>query len=99
MEREGRFTVAIFVGRMSLWAGGSRMACEKMHITWADFGPFLGRLRRRRGLSQERVAALLGCHRITVWRIERGETRPSILFLRSVERITGLAEHEARWVA
>lgn len=64
-------------------------------ITWEDFGPWLGRLRRRRGLSQERLAALLGCHRITVWRMEKGEERPGILLLRGIERVAGLAEHEA----
>lgn len=54
---------------------------------------------RRAHLSQERLAALLGCHRITVWRMEKGEERPGILFLRGIERVAGLAEREAHLLA
>lgn len=75
---------------------------EQRTVTWEEFGLFLRRLRRRRGLSQERLAALLGCHRITVWRMEKGDERPSVLFLRGIERvarIAGLAEHEAHLLA
>jgi transcriptional regulator with XRE-family HTH domain len=71
---------------------------QRSSITWEDFGPFLCRLRRRRGLSQERLAALLGCHRLTVWRIEHGE-RPSRLVLRAIGRVDALTAHEARVLA
>lgn len=71
---------------------------EQRTVTWEDFGPFLRRLRRRRGLSQERFAELLGCHRITVWRIEKGQECPSLLVLRGIERVIGLGEGEERWL-
>ncbi len=53
-------------------------------ISWRDFGPFLQRLRRRRGLSQETLANRLGCHRTYVWRLEHGRNHPSRLLLHSL---------------
>lgn len=70
---------------------------EQRTITWEDFGPWLSRLRRRRGLSQERLAALLGGDRITIWRIENGG-RPSMLVLRDIERTAKLSARETRWL-
>ena len=71
---------------------------EPRAITWDDFGPWLSRLRRRRGLSQQRLAAQLGCDRITIWRYENGK-RPSKLMLRDIERVAKLSVREARWLA
>lgn len=71
----------------------------KRTITWQDFGPFLSRLRRRRSLSQERLAALLDRHRITIWRLENGVEHPSAITLRDLARIEGLTEGEAHWLA
>lgn len=63
-------------------------------VSWDDFGPFLVSQRRRRGLSQDRLAAVLGCHRTTIWRVEKGKERPTLLFLRGIERVGTLAERE-----
>ena len=60
------------------------MASTTKRLTWKDFGPWLGVLRRRRGHSQQRLAEMLGCDRVTVWRIETGKTRPSRLFLHNL---------------
>ncbi len=51
-------------------------------ITRKDFGPFLRRLRTRQGLSQEKLAEMMGCSRIHIWRLEQGERYPSRVFLR-----------------
>lgn len=54
------------------------------HHTWQDFGDFLRRLRTRRGISQEKLAEQLKYGRIHIWRLEKGERRPSRRFLRSL---------------
>jgi transcriptional regulator with XRE-family HTH domain len=56
-------------------------------ISWRDFGPFLQRLRRRRGISQETLAERLACHRTHIWRLEHGRHHPSRMFLRSLELV------------
>jgi DNA-binding XRE family transcriptional regulator len=53
-------------------------------ITWRDFGNLLQRIRSRQGLSQERLAHLLGCHRTYLWRLEHGRNRPSSIFLHAL---------------
>lgn len=75
------------------------MISKRRRITWADFGSFLSQLRRRRGLSQERLAALLGFHCITIWRVEQGKERPTIHLLRGIERMADLTRHEMHWLA
>ena len=55
-------------------------------ISWRDFGPFLQRLRRRRGISQETLAERLACHRTHIWRLEHGRHHPSRIFLHSLEK-------------
>lgn len=54
-----------------------------------------GRVRRRRGISQERMAEMLGCHRISIWRLEHGLRYPSSLFLRNLGLSYPLTESEA----
>lgn len=54
-------------------------------VSWRDFGPFLQRLRRRRGISQETLAERLACHRTHIWRLEHGRHHPSRMFLRALE--------------
>lgn len=56
-------------------------------VSWRDFGPFLKRLRMRRGISQETLAERLACHRTHIWRLEHGRHHPSRMFLRSLELI------------
>ena len=64
-------------------------------VTWQDFGKFLQHVRRRRGISQERLALLLGCHRTHIWRLEHGKNRPSNVFLHCLKGACPLMEHEA----
>jgi transcriptional regulator with XRE-family HTH domain len=56
-------------------------------ITRKDFGPFLRRLRTRQGLSQEKLAEIMGCNRIHIWRLEHGERHPSRVFLKSLSNL------------
>jgi transcriptional regulator with XRE-family HTH domain len=53
-------------------------------VTWEDFGPCLRQLRTRHGLSQERLALQLGCHRIHIYRLEHGARHPSRVLLRAL---------------
>lgn len=62
------------------------MATPQQRIRWQDFGIFLGRLRQNRGLSQQRFADAIGCNRITIWKLEKGQYRPSQLFLHNLAR-------------
>lgn len=64
-------------------------------VNWCDFGRFLQRIRRRQGLSQERLAQLLGCHRTYLWRLEHGRNRPSSVFLHALRLSCNLAPHDA----
>lgn len=47
----------------------------------------IAKLRKSKGLNQEEFGKLLGVHKITVSRWERGERRPSNLALRRLERL------------
>lgn len=49
---------------------------------WSDFGEWLQRARRRQGLSQAKMAELMGCTQNYIWRLEKGERHPSKEFLR-----------------
>lgn len=53
-------------------------------LTWQDFGAFLQQVRGEQGMSQERLAAHLNCHRTYVYRLEHGARRPSKTFLRLI---------------
>jgi transcriptional regulator with XRE-family HTH domain len=50
--------------------------------TWNDFGGWLQGVRKRQGLSQEKLAELMGCTQNYIWRLEKGERCPSKEFLR-----------------
>lgn len=76
-----------------------RLANQELVVTWSDFGPFLKRLRMRRGISQQRLAAQLGCDRTYIWRLEHGRNHPSRIFLRSLGQTYALAIEEAAAVA
>ncbi len=39
---------------------------------WSDFREWLQRMRRRQGLSQAKLAALMGCTANYIWRLEKG---------------------------
>ncbi len=52
-----------------------------IYVSWQMFGEVLLRLRKRQGLSRERLAKLLGCDRTYIWRLESGRNRPSRMFL------------------
>ncbi len=67
-------------------------------ISWQDFGFFLGQLRRRRGLSQQRFADAVGCNRITIWKLEKGRSKPSQLLLHNLARSCALTEQEERMI-
>ena len=64
-------------------------------VSWSDFGVFLQRVRRRRGISQETLAALLACHRTYLWRLEHGRNYPSAILLRSLELTCQLTSEES----
>jgi transcriptional regulator with XRE-family HTH domain len=59
-------------------------------VTWEDFGPFLRRIREHQGVSQERLARHLGCHRVHIYRLEHGRRHPSKLLLRSLRHMPTL---------
>ncbi|SRR5579871_84390 len=46
-----------------------------------DFRRWLQRTRRQQGLSQAKLAALMGCTANYIWRLEKGERHPSKEFL------------------
>ena len=54
--------------------------------TWKDFQVFLRNLRNTQHLSQEGTAAILGCSRIHINRLENGNRRPSKLLLYAIKR-------------
>jgi transcriptional regulator with XRE-family HTH domain len=68
-------------------------------VTWSDFGRFLLGMRRRQGLSQERFAQLLGCHRTYLWRLEHGRNRPSSLFLHALLHSCNRAPQDVHFLA
>lgn len=63
---------------------------EGQQVTWEEFGRFILYVRRRRGLSQERLARSLGCDRTYIWRLEHGRNRPSNIFLHNLRATAGL---------
>lgn len=50
-------------------------------VRWQDFPDFMRRLRRRRGLSQQRLSELLGRDRTYICKLERAQSWPSAVFL------------------
>lgn len=76
-----------------------RSAHQELAVSWSDFGPFLKRLRMRRGISQQRLAAQLDCDRTYIWRLEHGRNHPSRIFLRSLGQTCALAVEEAAALA
>lgn len=69
------------------------------HLVWQDFGGFLRRMRQRRGLSQERLAEQLGCHRTYIWRLEHCHNRPSNVFLHNLKMTFELSSQETTLLA
>lgn len=67
-----------------------------IHISWQRFGEILLRLRKRQGLSQERLAHLLGCDRTYIWRLEQGRNRPSRMFLHHLRNTCVLTPRDSR---
>ncbi len=67
--------------------------------TWQNFGVFLQQVRRRRGVSQERLAELMDYRRIHIWRLEHGERHPSKQFLRLLAETITLTPAEAQQLA
>jgi len=47
------------------------------------------KLRERLGLTVDEFAAAIGANRTTVWRWERGETTPHMLYLRAMRELAG----------
>jgi transcriptional regulator with XRE-family HTH domain len=70
-----------------------------MKITWQQFGAWLQQVRKRRGLSQENLAELMRYHRIQIWRLEHGRSRPSIQFLQLLQYKVALTPDELHWRA
>lgn len=68
-------------------------------VTRRDFGVFLQRVRRRRGISQDTLATLLSCHRTYIWRLEHGRNYPSRIFLRNLELTCALTAEETAMLA
>ena len=67
---------------------------SEVAVSMSEFGPFLHSIRIRTGLSQERLADLLGCTRIHLWRLEHGHRRPGKQFLRLLPHACALLPHE-----
>ncbi|MFI5277374.1 MAG: helix-turn-helix domain-containing protein [Ktedonobacterales bacterium] len=84
---------------MDASAHDPRSAAQELDISWSDFGPFLKRLRMRRGLSQERLAERLGCDRTYIWRLEHSRNHPSRIFLHDLEQTIVLTAQEAAALA
>ncbi len=63
--------------------------------TRQNFGVFLQQVRRRRGVSQERLAELMDYNRIHIWRLEHGKRHPSKQFLRLLADTLTLTPAEA----
>lgn len=63
-------------------------------IGWQDLGVFLSRIRRRTGLSQEKLADQVGVTRQHIWRIEHGCRRPSKHLFRSLLQICPPTQEE-----
>ena len=70
-----------------------------IHVSWQMFGKVLLRVRRRQGLSQERLAQLLGCSRNYIWRLEQGRNRPSRMFLHHLKNTCTLTSQDLRILA
>jgi len=62
--------------------------------SWLEFGPFLRRMRLRRGISQARLAELLGCDRTYIWRLEHHDRHPSKFFLQSLTTVLNFSVDE-----
>ena len=58
------------------------------------FGRVIERLRRERGLSQEKLALAAELNRTFVWRIERGEQNPSLDSLFRLAEALGVAPED-----
>ena len=79
---------------MDASAHDPRSAAPESRVSWSDFGPFLTRMRRRRGLSQARLAAQLDYDRTYIWRLEHGRNHPSRIFLHSLGQTCSLTADE-----
>src|SRR5271165_3878226 len=64
--------------------------------SWQEFPHFLRRIRTRQGLSQEKLAAILGCGREHIWRLEHGQRVPSRQLLFLLARSCPLTETEKK---
>lgn len=67
-----------------------------LHVSWQTFGEVLRRLRKRQGLSRERLAKLLGCDRTYIWRLESGRSRPSRMFLHHLRNTCVVTDQDSR---
>src|SRR5262245_1280013 len=63
-------------------------------VGWAEFARFLQQMRRRRGLSQERLAQVLGCDRTYIWRLEHSRNHPSRIFMHNLQQSFELTARE-----
>lgn len=70
------------------------MQREAVSVKWQDFAGFLQQLRLRRGLSQDRLAQLLRCSRIHIWRLEHCKRYPSGILLQLIRERCVPADHE-----
>ena len=70
-----------------------------MTITWHDFEAWLQQVRKRQGLSQERLAETMGYTRIHIWRLEHGDSHPSTRFLQLLQYKVALTPVEMKWRA
>jgi len=61
-----------------------------MKEPWRQRGTRLKRLRQRRGLTQQQLAAAVGVARVTVARVEIGAARPSLGLLERLARALGV---------
>jgi transcriptional regulator with XRE-family HTH domain len=69
-------------------------------VSWNDFPITLRRVRQQNGLTQLKVADLLGYDRIHIWRLEHGRRRPSKAFLHAFVRVCPPKEADVRlWTA
>ena len=81
-------------GKSTTTHTGLALEATPHDVGWTDFARFLQQVRRRRGLSQEKLAEVLGCDRTYIWRLEHSRNRPSRIFVHNLQQSFALTAQE-----